>query len=194
MKPLYRLNIIPSLPEQLTPLWELGHNLWWTLEQGNHPHPLPDRPGNVGRESARSPALLDSPAARPARRPNRRQATAGPHRARRRAIRGLFVPADVVWPDARREPNAGCVLLGGVRPDREPAYLFRGLGRALRRPPQGRQRSRHSPRRGWLALPRGLFPPSPQRRWLANRAQPGKRLLPDARAAGPRWRRRAPDY
>ena len=30
MKPLYRLNIVPSLPEQLTPLWELGHNLWWT--------------------------------------------------------------------------------------------------------------------------------------------------------------------
>ena len=30
MKPLYRLNVIPSLPEQLTPLWELGHNLWWT--------------------------------------------------------------------------------------------------------------------------------------------------------------------
>ena len=30
MKPLYRLNIIPSLPEQLTPLWELGHNLWWS--------------------------------------------------------------------------------------------------------------------------------------------------------------------
>ena len=30
MKPLHRLNIIPSLPEQLTPLWELGYNLWWT--------------------------------------------------------------------------------------------------------------------------------------------------------------------
>lgn len=30
MKPLYRLNIVPSLPEPLTPLWDLGHNLWWT--------------------------------------------------------------------------------------------------------------------------------------------------------------------
>lgn len=30
MKPLYRLNVIPSLPEQLTPLWDLAHNLWWS--------------------------------------------------------------------------------------------------------------------------------------------------------------------
>ena len=30
MKPLYRLNVIPSLPEQLTPLWDLAYNLWWS--------------------------------------------------------------------------------------------------------------------------------------------------------------------
>ena len=30
MKPLYCLHVIPSLPDQLTPLWELGHNLWWS--------------------------------------------------------------------------------------------------------------------------------------------------------------------
>ena len=30
MKPLYRLNVIPSLPEPLTPLWDLAYNLWWS--------------------------------------------------------------------------------------------------------------------------------------------------------------------
>ena len=30
MKPLYRLNVIPSLPEQLVPLWDLAYNLWWS--------------------------------------------------------------------------------------------------------------------------------------------------------------------
>ena len=30
MKPIYRLNVLPSLPEDLTPLWDLAHNLWWT--------------------------------------------------------------------------------------------------------------------------------------------------------------------
>ena len=30
MKPLYRLNVIPSLPERLTPLWDLAYNLWWS--------------------------------------------------------------------------------------------------------------------------------------------------------------------
>ncbi len=30
MKPIRRLNVLPSLPEKLAPLWELAHNLWWT--------------------------------------------------------------------------------------------------------------------------------------------------------------------
>ena len=33
MKPLYRLNVIPSLPEQLTPLWDLAYNLWWSWNE-----------------------------------------------------------------------------------------------------------------------------------------------------------------
>ena len=33
MKPLSTLHIIPALPEPLSPLWELGHNLWWTWHQ-----------------------------------------------------------------------------------------------------------------------------------------------------------------
>ncbi|MFT5090822.1 MAG: starch phosphorylase [Candidatus Latescibacterota bacterium] len=30
MKPIRRLNVLPSLPEKLAPLWDLAHNLWWT--------------------------------------------------------------------------------------------------------------------------------------------------------------------
>ena len=30
MKPIRRLNVLPSLPEKLAPLWNLAHNLWWT--------------------------------------------------------------------------------------------------------------------------------------------------------------------
>ena len=30
MKPLHRLNIIPTLPEPLAPLWEFSYNLWWS--------------------------------------------------------------------------------------------------------------------------------------------------------------------
>ena len=30
MKPIHRLNILPSLPEKIAPLWDLAHNLWWT--------------------------------------------------------------------------------------------------------------------------------------------------------------------
>jgi len=33
MKPISRLHIIPDLPEKLTPLWNLGYNLWWTWNQ-----------------------------------------------------------------------------------------------------------------------------------------------------------------
>ena len=30
MKPLHRLNIIPTLPEPLAPLWEFSYILWWS--------------------------------------------------------------------------------------------------------------------------------------------------------------------
>jgi len=30
MKPIRHLNVLPSLPEKLAPLWDLAHNLWWT--------------------------------------------------------------------------------------------------------------------------------------------------------------------
>jgi len=30
MKPIHRLHILPSLPPELSPLWDLTHNLWWT--------------------------------------------------------------------------------------------------------------------------------------------------------------------
>ncbi len=30
MKPIHRLNILPSLPEPISPLWDIAHNLWWT--------------------------------------------------------------------------------------------------------------------------------------------------------------------
>ena len=28
MKPIHRLHILPSLPPELSPLWDLTHNLW----------------------------------------------------------------------------------------------------------------------------------------------------------------------
>ena len=33
MKPISRLHVTPNLPEELTPLWELIYNLWWTWNQ-----------------------------------------------------------------------------------------------------------------------------------------------------------------
>ncbi|MEW6755330.1 MAG: alpha-glucan family phosphorylase [Candidatus Latescibacterota bacterium] len=33
MKPISRLHVIPDLPANLTPLWDLAYNLWWTWNQ-----------------------------------------------------------------------------------------------------------------------------------------------------------------
>ena len=30
MKPISTFCVIPDLPDQLAPLWDLGHNLWWS--------------------------------------------------------------------------------------------------------------------------------------------------------------------
>ena len=70
MKPLYRLNIIPSLPEQLTPLWELGHNLWWTWSKETI-RTLYQIDPEAWIESQRNPLRFWAfSAARTARRPN----------------------------------------------------------------------------------------------------------------------------
>ncbi len=53
---------------------------------------------------------------------------------------------------------AGCLLLDGVRPAREPADLLRRPGRAGRRPPQERQRPGHSAGRHRPAVRPGLLP------------------------------------
>ena len=83
------------------------------------------------------------------------------------------------------------LLLGRVRHPREHPDLLRRPGRAGRRPSQGGQRPGHAAGRRRPDVPRGLFPPVPQRRRLAAGTLSRERLLQPAAHPGDQARRHA---
>ena len=86
---------------------------------------------------------------------------------------------------------AGRLLLGRVRPAREPADLLRRPRRPGRRPPQERQRPGHPAGRRRPALRPGLLPPDARRQRLAAGDVPRRQPRPAADRAGLRRRRQA---
>ena len=98
-------------------------------------------------------------------------------------------------PRLELEDPPGRLLLGRVRPAREPADLFRRPRRPGRRPPQERQRPGRPADRPRPALRRGVFPPVAQRRRLAARDLPRQQSRDAADRAGARPRGKAdPDF
>ena len=79
---------------------------------------------------------------------------------------------------------AGRLLLGRVRPAREPADLLGRPRRPGRRPPQERQRPGHPPDRRRPGLRAGVLPPEPRRQRLAGRVLPQRRPRAAADRAG----------
>ena len=186
MRPLRMFTIEPSLPEQLAPLTELAHNLWWCW-QGDVLELFRRLDSQGWEDCYHNPVALLGRI--PQERLNELAKDDGFIAHLQRAHRqpeGISLRRRLVAQDLRRRPNAqGGLLLRGVRPQRVPADLLRRPGRARRRPPQERHRARPAPGGRGPALPAGLLPPAPQRRRLAARAVPPQRLPQHAHRAVP---------
>ena len=138
MKPLHRLNIIPSLPEQLTPLWELGHNLWWTWSKETI-RTLYQIDPETWIESQRNPLRFWA-----SLRPEQLDALVADEQLRGRIERVVeqfegYLSQPTWFGQTHGESQLQVAYFSAeFGLDREPAHLFRRLGRARRRPPQGR--------------------------------------------------------
>ena len=96
---------------------------------------------------------------------------------------------DVVAEPRRAGRPPRRVLLGGVRPRREPARLLRRARRARGRPPQVRVGARRAARRDRPLLPPRLLPAAARRGRPAGRAVSRATTRAGCRSSSCRWRR-----
>ena len=182
VKPVATVHVIPNLPEPLTRLRELAYNLRWSWDHdtiGLFRRLDRDLWETTGHNPVWMLGLIDqTPPGSALRRPGVYGAV--PPRLPR--LRRLHERDRHLVRAASRQSRQAVhrLFFDGIRADRVPAKLLRRSRRPQRRPPQERQRSRHSAGRRRAALSGRLLPPVPERRRLPAGIVPDQRLFEPA--------------